>query len=48
VAQNLVWGTPSELAQQYLTKGSLIFIEGTQPVPREWQERRQKAPALKS
>ena len=33
----VVWGKQAEIAQQYLKKGSLIFIEGIQS--REWQDK---------
>ena len=34
----VVWGKQAEIAQQYLTKGSLIFIEG-RIQSREWQDK---------
>jgi len=34
----VVWGKQAEIAQQYLKKGSLIFIEG-RIQSREWQDK---------
>ncbi len=34
----VVWGKQAEIAQQYLRKGSLVFIEG-RIQSREWQDR---------
>jgi len=34
----VVWGKQAEIAQQYLKKGSLIFIEGRMQ-SREWQDK---------
>ena len=34
----MVWGKQAEIAQQYLKKGSLIFIEG-RIQSREWQDK---------
>src|ERR1700677_3753625 len=34
----VVWGKQAEIAQQYLKKGSLVFVEG-RIQSREWQEK---------
>lgn len=34
----VVWGKQAEIAQQYLTKGSLVFIDGKIQT-RKWQDR---------
>jgi single-strand DNA-binding protein len=34
----VVWGKQAEIAQQYLKKGSLVFVEG-RIQSREWQDR---------
>src|SRR6516225_3442007 len=44
----VVWGKQAEIAQQYLKKGSLIFIEG-RIQSREWQDKEARSvPASKS